>query len=212
MRILLIAPSQKGSSLPRLDTLPEIRAIVSKHRTNLLLDDVTLADIYSAVENNTYDIIHFAAHSFDKGVYINETEILDLEDCAQIARTADAKLVFFNGCDSAGIAAYLVRHGVEYSIYTTARLEDKSAWQMPNTFYSLLSRDENYVAAYTKSDGGEGLYGLIINPDEMLVRFGLRKEMDNFVLTIDRLRLQIRYLYLIQFAQIAVYLYFLFRR
>ncbi len=211
MRILLIAPSQKGSSVPRLDTLPEIRAIVSRHQTTLLLDNVTLQSIYSSVENEQYDIVHFAGHSFQNGVWINDSEVLDLEDCAQIARTADAKLVFFNGCDSASIASYLIRHGVPYSIYTTAQLEDRTAWQMPNTFYSILSRTDDFVAAYVKADGGSGLYGLVVSPDELVVNAGIKKELDKFIILTGGLRKQILWLYAFQIAQLIGFFYLLYR-
>ncbi len=194
-----------------MDTLPEIRAIVSRHQTTLLLDNVSLQSIYSAVENEQFDIIHFAGHSYEKGIWINDKEVLDLEDCAQIARTADAKLVFFNGCESAGIASYLVRHGVPYAIYTTAKLEDVTAWQMPNTFYSILSRSNNYIKAYIKADGGSGLYGLVVSPDELVTSYGIKREVDLVVIATGRLRRYILYMSIFQIAQLMGFFYLLYR-
>lgn len=195
MRILLIAPSHSGLLTPRLETLPEIRAIVANHHTNLLIKDVTVQDIYDAVRSSSYDVIHFAAHSDANMLRINDTETIDKEQCAQIARSANARLIFFNGCNSSGLASYAVRHGVEYAIFTSDKLEDREAWQMPNTFYNILSApDKSIVDAYVKSDGGEGLYGLLVAPDRMADQKVFIRDLDMIKLNTAKTDRRVKYL------------------
>lgn len=207
MKILLIAPTQSNSHVPRLETLPEIRAIVSNHNTTLLIENLTKQDIYDSVRNSSYDVIHFAGHTIDNKLFINDQESLNKEECAQIARTANAKLVFFNGCDSAGLASYCVRHSIEFAIFTTARLEDRIAWQMPSTFYTLLSRpDQSLAAAYVQADGGDGLYGLLIAPDHVADQRIIRRDVDQLILTSAKFSKRIAYSYYLNIVVIVVYL------
>lgn len=160
MRILVIAPEQSN-----LHTFPEVRVITASNYVNLLIEDVTKQAIYEAVRTQQYDIIHFATHAIEQndgtvdclqlsspvrafkpsdpvieqqpahGNY----ECLTQEEVAQVCRAAGARLVFFNACNTAGMAAYVVRHGTPYAIYTTKRLPDNLAWMMPATFYSRLA-------------------------------------------------------------------------
>jgi len=206
MRILLIAPTQSGEYTPKLETFPEIKAIVSNHNTNLLID-VTKQDIYDAVRGSSYDIIHFACHSDDSKLLLNGTEYISKEECSQIARTANARLIFFNGCDSAGLASYAVRHGVELAIFTTTSLVDRIAWQMPNIFYSLLGRsDESIINAYVKADSGDGLYGLLIAPEAIADQRIIRRDVDSLLLVSAKLGKRINYVYYIDVILIIIYI------
>lgn len=145
MRILLVAPNQT-----QLHTFPEVRIITSTNYVNLMVENVTKQAIYDAVRTSQYDIIHFATHAIvpdDNGPEMlqlstnatNGDSVLTQDEIAQIARAAGARLVFFNSCYTSGMAAYLVRHGTPYAIYTTRKLPDKAAWMMPATFYSRLA-------------------------------------------------------------------------
>lgn len=194
MRILLIAPDTRT-----LNSLPEIVAISSQHQTTLLVEQVTVKQIYDTVRYQSFDVLHFATHTDHNNVYLSETEILDKEQLAQIARTAGCSLVFFNGCDSAGLAAYLVRHGVTYAIYTTNELNVREAWQMPNTFYALLSRPQHtVVSAYTHSDGGEGLYGLIASPEQISDITIIKKEVEQALTELESVALHIKIIYILK--------------
>lgn len=200
MNILLIAPSQTGSSVPRLETLPEIKSIIQAHKVTLLIGEVTIQQIYDAVRQNNFNILHFATHTVDRDkLWINENEILNKDELAQLARTASCDLVFLNACDSAGLASYLVRHGTKYAIYTTDVLIDRLAWQMPNTFYYLLTTLNDYVDAYVRSDSGEGLYGLVVTPERMIEDATLRKELDTILMNV-------RILYILEGISLAIFL------
>lgn len=211
MRILLIAPTQSGQYMPQLETFPEIKAIVSNHNANLLIDHVTKQDVYDAVRSNSYDIIHFACHSDGDKLLLNDKESLSREECSQIARTANARLIFFNGCDSAGLASYAVRHGIELAIFTTSKLVDRIAWQMPNTFYSLLGRgDDSFVHAYVKADSGDGLYGILIAPEAVADQRLIRRDVDALILLTIKLGRRISYSYVLIFVFIILYFMGLF--
>lgn len=162
LRILLIVPSLG------LQTTSEVRDLTGLHRVTVLGDTVTARDVYQAARAGS-DVIHYAGHSDENGVQLNEGESLDDSDLLQIARISGAKCIFFNSCYAGRLAHYLVGHGVPLAVHTNVSLEDPDAWKLPLAFYRAVDRLGNgriqaYVKAYAESSDGEGMYGLAISP------------------------------------------------
>lgn len=163
MRILLVAPDQQG-----LNLLPEIRRISEIHTVHTLNGDVTIDDLYNAVQHNHYHIIHYATHcggddgQLDTLVLSNAN--LDLAAAAQIAKLARTKLVFLNACQTARFAAYLIQHGTPEAIFTTVAIEDRVAWRTPVAFYERCHRAEaageplNFNEMLRSVESGNGHY------------------------------------------------------
>lgn len=166
MKVLMISPSISG-----IDSEPEIDLITSMHRVRLLHGDVNRERVYNDVKGGSYDIIHFASHSTDEGVEISNGEILSASDIAQIAKIANASLLFFNSCESGKLADYAVSHGILYAIYTNVPLLDDGAWKMPMAFYKSMAEqyesdeDIDYFLAFSNADTREGVYGISLSKD-----------------------------------------------
>lgn len=165
MRVLLVVPDSVG-----INAMPEIDLITSMHRVRLLQGSVTKQRLFNDVRENQYNIIHFATHSNEIGVQL-EDGFLTPEELSQIIRLSSADMVFFNSCESGKLADYAVRHGLKYAIHTNTDLEDAVAWQMPLAFYRFLKDQKesslpiDYTEAFMFADTGEGIYGLSVSYD-----------------------------------------------
>ena len=114
-----------------------------------------------------FQVIHFATHSDSNGVLLSNGELLTAQDVAQLARITEAMCIFFNSCLSGRLAAYAVRHGVRFCVYTNVNLIDDEAWKAPAAFYDSLQNghSNDVVGAYIVSDNGDGTYGLDVSPE-----------------------------------------------
>lgn len=177
MRILLIAPNVQ----PAIDAVPEIRSITSLHQVTVIHETVTTRDIYQTAQRGNYDIIHFATHG---GTY-------KAEDILNVARVANAQLVFLNACNTGRIASYLVAHGIPYAISTNVELADMEAWKVPLSFYEFLARQEhhsdvlNYPAAYSQADSGDGDYSLSVSVERISTMAKLSKRIEELELKMN---------------------------
>lgn len=174
MNILLIAPT-----IPNINAVPEIRAITSAHRTHVLNGPVTVQDLYAAVTNNAYDVIHFATEmegdtsSLDE-IILSETDRLDLNGATRIAKLGKVKLVMFNVCLAARFATYMIKNHVPVVIYTTVAIEDQSAWELPAAFYEECRRaeridaDVDFKEIFDTVDSGDGKYSILVGGDYVI--------------------------------------------
>lgn len=171
MNILLIAPN-----LADINSVPEIRAITTAHRTTVYNGNVTVQDLYNAVTNNNYDVIHFATHmegdeaSLDE-ILLSNGERLDLNGATRIAKLGKVKLVMFNVCMASRFAAYMVRNKIPCIIYTTVAIEDRSAWELPAAFYEEIRRAEkeaklvDFKEVFDSVDSGDGKYAIMVSTE-----------------------------------------------
>jgi len=159
MRVLVVAPNVD------LNARPEIRQIQRKHHVSTLDGVVTAEDIYNTCRDTAFDIIHFASHSNEKGVLLSEGVEFTPEEIAQVARLHETGCVIFNSCLSGRPAAYVIRHGVRYAIYSNIELQDTQAWKLMVGFYDSLQNGAkgNVLVAFDKNDNGDGDYGINID-------------------------------------------------
>jgi hypothetical protein len=127
---------------------------------------VTRQNVYDACRNAHYNAIHFAGHSTPEVVQLSAGDTLDADSVAQLARMAHAELLIFNSCDSARLASYAVRHGVDYAIASTIKLDDTAAWSFAVAFFRALANGawRDILGAFLRADGGDGDYALSIAP------------------------------------------------
>lgn len=214
MRVLLVAPDVSGGAGERglggylpLDTIPEIRSITGMHRVTVLNGKVTAQDLDAACRGNAYDIIHFATHSNEQIVQLSAPaggppETLDADDIIRLARLCSCRLIFFNSCLSARLAAYAVAHGVPYAIATTIALSDREAWKTPLAFYEYLKEQMqavhdpaavNIPAAFEQAANGDGTYALL----------QARRQPSETAAVVAEIRREVRRLYLTGAAMLA---------
>lgn len=171
MNILLVAPG-----ISDINSVPEIRTITAAHRTTVYNGVVTVQDLYSAVTNNSYDVIHFATHmeadetSLDE-ILLSNDERLDLNGATRIAKLGKVKLVMFNVCMASRFASYMVRNKIPCIIYTTVAIADHSAWELPAAFYEECRRAEkenrlvDFKEIFDSVDSGDGRYGILVSAE-----------------------------------------------
>lgn len=177
MRVLLIVPNVQ----PGLDTVPEIRNITALHQVTVLNGNLTDREIYQTAQRGTFDIVHVGAHG----------DTYDRDDLLQIARVANAKLVFLNACNSGKIASFLVAHGITYVVSTNEELEDMHAWKYPLAFYEYIARQEHrgevvsFPAAYGQADSGEGDYSLSVAVQHISTMAAITRRIDGLELRVN---------------------------
>ena len=111
MKILIIAPDLGG-----VDAVGEVRRIQQWHDVAVLYGLVTVDDIYRAVQEKAYDVLHFATHGGPEGLALSNGVILRAEDIAQFIRLRETTGVFFSACNTGRIASYCVRHGARWAV------------------------------------------------------------------------------------------------
>jgi len=165
LRILLIAPDQPG-----INSDPEVRDITAMHTVNVIAGNVSARDLYNVCQYNEFDVIHIIDHNeegSDRSVVskipLSNGDSLDAQDVVELAQACEARGVFLNTCNSSFYAAYAVRRGIGFAIFTTLNIADSSAWKAPLVFYSALQQQEKaasldfYQAYLSLPDGG--VYG-----------------------------------------------------
>lgn len=159
MRVLVVAPDLD------LNARPEVRQIQRKHHVSVLDGPVTPEDIYNTCRDTAFNIIHFASHSNERGVLLSGGVVFTPEEIAQVARLHETECVIFNSCLSSRPAAYTIRHGVRYAIYSNIELLDTQAWKLMVGFYDSLQNGAkgNVLVAFDKNDNGDGDYGINID-------------------------------------------------
>lgn len=162
MKILLVAPDLVG-----VDAISEARRIAQYHDAVTLYGPVTAEDVYRAVTERTFDVLHFATHGGPDGVQLTGGALLDAETIAQFLRLRETRGVFFSACQTGALASYCVRHGATWAISSETDLPDAAAWKMAAAFYSHQRNGhaKDFVGAYTLADSGDGEYALHVSPD-----------------------------------------------
>lgn len=162
VRVLVVAPDQ-----PNVNSIPEIREISSKPnlQTTILNGPVTCQDVFRYCKDKQ-DVIHFVTHGEADGLMLSDG-LMSAADIAQSARIAGASVVFFNSCDSAELAGYIVSHGVVWALQGNTRIEDSNAWKIMLAFYAGLDSIEPVavIRAMQVAFDGTGTYGHTVSLD-----------------------------------------------
>ncbi len=161
IKILLVAPDLVG-----VDAINEARRIQQYHDVVTLYGTVTVDDVYRAVQEKSFDVLHFATHGGPDGVQLSGGVVLDAETIAQFLRLRESAGLFLSSCDTGKIASYAVQHGAVWAISSEVPLPDADAWKLPAAFYGALrnGHSRDIVGAFILADGGDGKYGLRWNP------------------------------------------------
>lgn len=142
------------------------------HRVSVLSGTVTVQDVYSACQGETYDILHFAGHSDEERIELSGGENLNDEDIRRLIELGSFRLLFFNSCRSARLAAFAVSHGAPYAIATTIDLPDRDAWKAALTFYEHCraqmaqvkdAKQVDLPAAFRAAVNGDGAYMMLMS-------------------------------------------------
>jgi hypothetical protein len=196
MKILLVAPSVS------LNTIPEIRSITSQHNATVLNGPVTAEDVYDAVNDQEYDIIHFATHQegsnemLDK-IMLSNGDSLDLASLARVAKISKCKLVILSLCQGSRIAIYLINQKIPNVLFATVDIPDKKAWELMSAFYVELKRYKvnnriiNYQDIFKNIDNGDGTYGLLVSMEHTEVLTELNTNIEKLTKRVDLIDIHI---------------------
>ena len=162
VKILLVAPDGLG-----VDAVSEVRRVQQFHDVASLYGTVTPDDIYRAMQEKSFDVLHFATHGGPDGVLLSNGVLLDAETIAQLARLRETAGVFFSACQTGRLASYCVRHGTRWAISSEVDLSDADAWKLAAAFYSHQRNGnaKDFVGAFRLADDGDGDYALHISLD-----------------------------------------------
>ena len=161
IKILLVAPDLVG-----VDAINEARRIQQYHDVVTLYGTVTVDDVYRAVQEKSFDVLHFATHGGPDGVQLSGGVVLDAETIAQFLRLRESAGLFLSSCDTGKIASYAVQHGAVWAISSEVPLPDADAWKLAAAFYSHQRNGhaKDFVGAFRLADSGDGEYSLMVSP------------------------------------------------
>ncbi len=132
-----------------------------------LYGTVTADDIYRAVTEKQFDVLHFATHGGPEGVQLSGGVVLPPDDIAQFVRLRESVGVFFSACQTGRLAAYCTNHGARWAISAEVDLLNVDAWKMAAAFYSHQrnGHSKDFVGAYRLADSGDGDYSLQVSAE-----------------------------------------------
>ena len=159
---MIVAPDLVG-----VEAINEVRRVQQWHDVVTLYGTVTADDIYRAVQEKAFDVLHFATHGGPEGVLLSDGVTLPAEDIAQFLRLRETAGVFFSACNTGRLAAYCVRHGARWAISSEIDLADADAWKLAAAFYSHQRNGhaKDFVGAYMLADSSDGDYALHVSPE-----------------------------------------------
>lgn len=152
MKILLIAPRTEAH-------LPELPFVSSEVRqvnntpgldVTLLHDKVSEQDIFSALRDGAFEMIWFATHGNNDGLFIGDW-VLSPQTLATYVRSSSVRYVFLNTCESIGVATWLSNETQADVICTVSTIEDLLAWRTGSLFAVMLGRGYDPRTAYEQS-------------------------------------------------------------
>ena len=138
--------------LPRLQQ--EVAAISHNHIATELSEPLRRRDILRAIlDNEPFDIIHFAGHLNEEGFVASE-EIIPLDMVVMYIQTGHPRLVFFSTCTSEKVAEMVASRCPSDCIFTVSDIDNEDAIDFSMMFYSTLrSPDiESYKEARDRVD------------------------------------------------------------
>lgn len=174
-RVLIIKVSVTEVSgfqpLPQLQH--EVLAIGRNHETTELAEPVRRRDILRALlDNEPFDIIHFAGHLSEQGFVASE-EIIPLDMIVMYVQTGHPKLVFFNTCSSEKVAEMVAGHCPADCIFTISAIDNQDAIDFATMYYSMLKAHDvvSYKDARDRVDP-TGVYFRYLAGKNVVVRRG----------------------------------------
>ena len=157
----MIAPDVQG-----VDAINEVRRVQQWHDVAALYGRVTAEDIYRAVQEKAFDVLHFATHGGPDGLLLSDGAVLAAEDIAQFVRLRESAGIYFSACQTGRLGSYCVRHGARWAISSEVDLSDAEAWKLAAAFYAHQrnGNSKDFIGAYMLADSGDGDYALHVSP------------------------------------------------
>ena len=148
MRTLLVAPK---TDLEYSDE--EVTQVVNLLSPMLLHGNVTSEDVLEAVQDGSWDIVWFATHGDEYGIFLTDGP-LDPSMLTPLLRLSDAKLVYLNTCHSLPIALAIQNEFLTDFICTVQEVPDKVAYFTGRQFAFHISRGANFFESYAGARPG----------------------------------------------------------
>lgn len=174
-RVLIVKVSV--TEVPGFSPLPqlqhEVTAIGRNHQTTELAEPVRRRDILRALlDDDPFDIIHFAGHLSDQGFVASE-EIIPLDMIVMYVQTGHPKLVFFNTCSSEKVAEMVAGRCPADCIFTISAIDNQDAIDFATMYYSMLKAHDvvSYKDARDRVDP-TGVYFRYLAGKNVVVRRG----------------------------------------
>lgn len=174
-RVLIIKVSV--TSVTGFDPLPQLQhevvAIGRNHQTTELAEPVRRRDILRALlDNEPFDIIHFAGHLSAQG-FVASDEIIPLDMIVMYIQTGHPKLVFFNTCSSENVAEMVAGRCPADCIFTISAIDNQDAIDFATMYYSMLKAHDviSYKDARDRVDP-TGVYFRYLPGKNVVVRRG----------------------------------------
>lgn len=174
-RVLIIKVSvTEVDGFPPLPQLQqEVLAISRNHEIVELSEPVRRKDILrTLLDNEPFDIIHFAGHLCEDGFVASE-EIIPLDMIVIYIQTGKPKMVFFNTCQSEKVAEMVASRCPADCIFTISDIDNQDAIDFSTMFYSVLRSPD--VTSYKESRDRvdpTGIYFRYIPGRNVVVRRG----------------------------------------
>ena len=152
--VLLVAPTP--SSLPKLPWADrEVQSIVNSGlhvRLERDIDDARLIEILLEDREVPFDILWFATHGGENGVYLSGDSLLTPDVAASAVIQSGVTCVVLNTCDSIHVAATISEEARVPVICTiSTSIDDKQAWRTAALFANKLARGMSITEAFRLS-------------------------------------------------------------
>lgn len=131
----------------------EVTAVVNALNANLLQGSVTANMVLDKVSEG-WDVIWFMTHGNEKGILLSDGS-LDASTLTTFIRTAEARLVVLNTCQSIGVALAIHNELLTNLICTLREVPDREAFFTGKQLAFQLARGKSFSQAYLAAKPGQ---------------------------------------------------------
>lgn len=155
MKVFLFASNPEDAQTVRSeDEVTELQHVFSRVSNDRVqfkpFPAIAFEHIGEEIAQGKPDIVHFVAHGETDGLWVSERGDpvkLTAESFLDVMGDYRPKLVYLNACNSSAIAKNIAKK-VQFSIGTTAKIQNDAAIKAATAFYRSLLRGQSIQAAY----------------------------------------------------------------
>ena len=169
----------------------EVQQVVNLLGAKMLRTQANIHGLLAALDEQ-FDILWFATHGDEKGVYL-EDGILNTSEITALVRSAGVKLVVLNTCSSKPVAREIYEELGVQLVCTVKKVPDRSAFITATLFARKVASGLSFYESYRAAKPGQNTVYLFLPEKEMEMQQPEKRtssvdiDLSNLLISVNRL-------------------------